>query len=348
MPSEITLSVVDQSPMRRGETAAHALQDTVSMAQAAESLGYLRYWVAEHHSSGTLASTSPEILIGQILANTNSIRVGSGGVMLTHYSALKVAEQFRVLEAFYPGRVDLGIGRAPGSDQATMFALAYPKRPVEVSSFPQQVVDLLGYLHDALQSDHPFAALKAAPGPKPESAPELWLLGSSDYSANLAAQLGLPFSFADFFGNTGKHGPAVCEVYRRNFQPSQLCSEPLVNVALQVLCAPTQEEAERVASSRNLNRARRALEAQGAERIAGLIPAEEAFAVELSEEARQQLEERRGGYIDGDPEQVKQGILDAASRYETNDLSVVTIAYSLEDRVRSLELIATAFGLRPV
>ena len=125
MPQEFTLSVVDQSPMRRGDAAGDALRDTVKMAQAAEGLGYRRYWVAEHHSSGTLASTSPEILIGQILANTKRIHVGSGGVMLTHYSALKVAEQFRVLDAFYPGRVDLGIGRAPGSDQATMFALAY-------------------------------------------------------------------------------------------------------------------------------------------------------------------------------------------------------------------------------
>ena len=270
---QLTLSVTDQSPMRRGEPPASALRDTVLLAQAAERLGYERYWVAEHHNTGTYAGTSPEILVGQLLANTSRIRVGSGGVMLSHYSALKVAEQFSVLDSFYPGRVDLGIGRAPGSDHTTMFALAYPKRPADIETFPQQVVDLIGYLHSGLQPDHPFAAVKARPGPPAGSAPEVWLLGSSDYSANLAAYIGLPFAFADFFGHTGKHGPAVAELYRRNFRPSPLCPEPRVNVTAQVVCAPTEEEARFLASSRNLNRARRAIQAQTGEQMQGLVPA---------------------------------------------------------------------------
>ncbi len=332
--------------MRRGETGADALRDTVALAKATEALGYARYWVAEHHSAGTFAGTSPEILVGQILANTTRIRVGSGGVMLAHYSALKVAEQFRVLESFYPGRVDLGIGRAPGSDQRTMVALAYPKRPVDVQTFPQQVVDVIGYLYDALQPDHPFASLKAAPGPAPETAPDVWLLGSSGYSAQLAAHLGLPFAFADFFGTTGGHGPAVAEVYRRNFSPSGLYAEPKLNVTLQVLCAPTNAEAQRIAASRNFNRARRMLVAQGHEEPReGLLPPEEAAARPLNEQARAYVQEHVDGYIDGDPAQVAEGIATVAARYGTTDVGIVTIAHALADRIRSYELIAREFGL---
>jgi luciferase family oxidoreductase group 1 len=333
--------------MRYGETGADALRDTVELAKAVEALGYDRFWVAEHHSAGTFAGTSPEILVGQILASTSRIRVGSGGVMLTHYSALKVAEQFRVLDSFYPGRVDLGIGRAPGSDQRTMVALAYPKRPMEVEHFPQQVVDLIGYLHDALQPDHPFASIKLTPGPTPETAPEVWLLGSSDFSANLAASLGLPFAFADFFGSTGKHGPAVTEIYRRRFSPSALCAEPKVNVALQVICAPTEEEAQRVASSRNYNRARRMLAAQGEEPRIGLLSPEQASSMDLTPEAAQYVKNYTAGCIDGGPSRVKEGIIAAAERYGTDDVSIVTIAYSLADRVQSYELIAHEFGLLP-
>ena len=346
MPSALTLSVTDQSPMRRGESPREALRDTTRLAQAAERLGYARYWVAEHHNAGTYAGTSPEILVGHILSATERIRVGSGGVMLSHYSALKVAEQFRVLESLHPGRVDLGIGRAPGSDQATMLALAYPKRPADIETFPQQVADLVGYLHGGLQPDHPFAAVKAQPGPPPESAPEVWLLGSSDYSANLASYLGLPFAFADFFGNTGGRGPAVAEVYRRNFRPSALCPAPRVNVTAQVVCAPTEEEARFVASSRNLSRARRMIEAQTGERMDGLVPPEEASRTELPGAAADYAAQFTAGYLDGDPAQVKRALLDLAERYETADVGIVTIAYRLEDRIRSYELIAREFGMQ--
>ena len=345
MRPALTLSVTDQSPMRLGDSPAEALRDTARLAQAAERLGYARYWVAEHHNAGTFAGTSPEILAGQILAATDRIRVGSGGVMLSHYSALKVAEQFRVLEAFYPGRVDLGVGRAPGSDQKTMFALAYPKRPADIETFPQQVADLVGYLRGGLQPDHPFAAVKAQPGPPPDSAPEVWLLGSSDYSANLAAYLGLPFAFADFFGNTGERGPAVAEVYRRNFRPSALLGSPRVNVTAQVVCAPSEEEAQFIASSRNVSRARRMIEAQTGERVEGLAPPEEASRTKLTGAAGDYAAQFTGGYVDGDPAQVKQALLDLAERYETADVGVVTVAYRLEDRVRSYELIAREFGL---
>ncbi|HEX2173965.1 MAG TPA: MsnO8 family LLM class oxidoreductase, partial [Dehalococcoidia bacterium] len=178
MTDKLVLSVVDQSPVRQGEPAANALRETVELAQAAERLGYARFWVAEHHNTGSFAGTSPEILIGQIAAATRRIRVGSGGVMLSHYSALKVAEQFSILNAFFPGRIDLGLGRAPGSDQLTAAALSYPRSQIDIRHFPQQVADVLGYLHGTIGGDHPFARLRIQPGIPPETGPEVWLLGS--------------------------------------------------------------------------------------------------------------------------------------------------------------------------
>ena len=189
------LSILDQSPIKSGSTPAEAVQETLELAQAAEQLGYHRYWVAEHHSSSGLAGASPEVLIGQIAARTSHLRVGSGGVMLSHYSSLKVAECFRMLETLFPGRIDLGIGRAPGSDQLTARALQ-PGGGLGLDRFPEQIADLVGYLGDCLPANHPFARVRAMPaGP---TAPEVWLLGSSDQSALYAAHFGLGFSFVHF------------------------------------------------------------------------------------------------------------------------------------------------------
>ena len=241
---KLSLSVVDQSPVRQGCTAGEALWESVELAAAVEKLGYQRYWVAEHHNLPNFAGTSPEILIGQLAARTKSIRVGSGGVMLSHYSALKVAENFRVLSAMYPGRIDLGIGRAPGSDPLTAAALAYPGRAREVSQFPRQVTDLLAYLSEGPAEGHPFAGVRAGPGPA--DAPVVWLLGSRVESAYLAAQLGLPFSYAHFFGHGVEDGPDIVEGYRKHFQPSPHLPAPLVNVTVHVLCAETEAEARRL------------------------------------------------------------------------------------------------------
>lgn len=340
MSRELTLSVVDQSPVRHGGTAADGLKESVRLAQLAEQLGYARYWVAEHHNSGTFAGTSPEILIGQIAAATQTIRVGSGGVMLSHYSALKVAEQFRTLESFFPGRIDLGIGRAPGSDRLTAVALAYPREEVDIESFPQQVVDLLGFLHSAIDPKHPFAQIHVQPGPHPESAPAVWLLGSSDYSARLAGMLGLPFAFADFFGHTSAIGPDVADLYRKEFRPTVFGDEPKLNVTVQVVCAATEEEATHVASSRRFMRAARVMGLRG-----GLLPPEEAAAYPLSDEVRSSVEESGRSAIDGSPEQVKARIMEVAERYGTTDVGLVTNCYSFDDRVRSYELVAEVFGL---
>ena len=340
MPNELTLSVVDQSPIRKGGTAADGLRESVQLAQIAERLGYKRYWLAEHHNTGTFAGTSPEILIARIAAATESIRVGSGGVMLSHYSALKVAEQFRTLESLFPGRIDLGIGRAPGSDGLTAAALAHPRPEMDIRYFPQQVADLLGFLHGVMHPEHLFAQVQVQPGPPPQGAPEVWLLGSSDYSARLAAMLGLPFAFADFFGHTGDIGPAVADLYRREFKPTAFGEAPRVNVTVQVVCAPTEAEAIRVASSRKFMRAARLMGLRG-----GLLPPEEAMAQPLSDEVRRSVEESGRSAIDGDPEQVRERILEVAEAYGTSDVGVVTNCYAFADRVRSYELVAEAFGL---
>src|SRR2546428_82761 len=215
----LRLGVLDQSPVRSGGGVADAIHETLDLAEACDRLGYHRYWLAEHHSTPGLAGSSPEVLIGQVAARTSRIRVGSGGVMLQHYSPLKVAESFRVLETLFPGRVDLGIGRAPGSDQLTARALRDDGGP---EYFPQQVADLVGFLRGTLPEGHPYARVLAMPtGP---TAPEMWMLGSSDQSAALAAHFGTGFSFAHFINQEG--GAAVTRAYRAQFRPSTWLDAP--------------------------------------------------------------------------------------------------------------------------
>jgi len=334
------LSVVDQSPIREGGTAADALRETIALAVATETMGYERYWVAEHHNVANFASTSPEILVGQIAAHTRSIRVGSGGVMLSHYSAFKVAENFRLLETLYPGRIDLGIGRAPGSDHLTAAALSYPGRPRDISYFPEQVTDLLGYLGDDLDRQHPFAGVHAGPGKG--TMPDVWLLGSHTESAYLAAMLGLPFSYAHFFAIEVEDGPAIVEGYRRHFRPSASLSEPRVNVAVHVLCAETEAESKRLATSRNLAKLKNALGQRGP------VPSvDTALAYHYRPQELAYIAQFSHSYIDGDPQQVKTSLEAIAERYQTTDLSVVTICYGFAERVRSYELVAEACGLKP-
>ncbi|MBI3128034.1 MAG: LLM class flavin-dependent oxidoreductase [Candidatus Tectomicrobia bacterium] len=332
----IRLSVLDQSPIRSGGTAAQALQETLLLAQAAERLGYRRYWVAEHHNSGGLAGTSPEILVGQIAARTRSLRVGSGGVMLSHYSAYKVAENFRLLEALYPGRIDLGIGRAPGSDRLTAAALAPGQSGFGYEDYPRKVADLMGYLTDSLPPEHPFARLRAMPdGP---TVPELWMLGSSDESAMMAAHFGRPFSFAHFINQYG--GPQVMAMYRANFRPSKQLAGPLGSIGVFVMCAETEEEAIHHASSRPLWMLRN----RRGERK-GVPPPEEAKAYPWSGAERAFAEDVWGRTTVGDPDQCKAGMLQLAGAYGVEELVVVTVCHSFEARVRSYELLAQAFGL---
>jgi luciferase family oxidoreductase group 1 len=245
----VRISILDQSPIISGHTPAQAIHATLELARAADRLGYHRYWLAEHHAMKGLADPCPEILLGQLAATTSRIRVGTGGVLLPYYSPLKVAEVFRMYEALFPGRIDLGIGRAPGGNLLTARAMNADAFAGE-DRFPTQVQETVGYMNDALPPDYPFHDVKAMPaGP---TSPEVWLLGSSDYSGSLAAYLGLRFSFAHFISAHG--GPAVMRGYRGDFRPVYRDEQPYCMVAVFAICAPTQSQAERLAASIDLRR----------------------------------------------------------------------------------------------
>ena len=340
MSQKLELSVVDQSPVRAGESAGQALRDTIALAVEVEKLGYRRYWLAEHHSLPNFAGTSPEILVGQVAAHTKTIRVGSGGVMLSHYSALKVAENFRMLGSLYPGRIDLGIGRAPGSDQITAAALSFPGQPKEIRHFPRQVTDLLGFLNNDLEEGHFFSGISAGPG-EPE-VPDVWLLGSRYESANMAAQLGLPFAYAHFFGINVEEGPAIVENYRKNFQPSERLPGPKINVGIHVVCAETEKEALRLSASRDLARL---FNITG--RATGIPSPEDAANYLYQADEAAFIKQYKRVCVDGAPEQVKEGLENIAEMYQTPDLSVVTITHGLAERVHSYELLAGVCGLTP-
>jgi len=333
----LRLGVLDQSPVRSDATPAEAIRETLALAQATDRLGYHRYWLAEHHSTPALAGPSPEVLIPQVAAVTTGIRVGSGGVMLQHYSALKVAESFRVLETLHPGRIDLGIGRAPGSDQVTARALAGPFGG-GIEDFPDKIADVLGFLHGELPPEHPHARVLAMPtGP---GAPEVWLLGSSDQSAALAAHFGTGFSFAHFINAEG--GAAVTRAYARAFKPSPLLAEPRASVAVFVVCAPTEEEARRLAQSRDLFIVR-----LYTGRLSRYPSVAEAEAYEYSPREWAIVEHARRRRIAGTPEQCRTGLEALAAEYGVDEVVGVTITESWETRLRSYALLAEAFGLTP-
>jgi luciferase family oxidoreductase group 1 len=330
------LSVLDQSPIRSGGTATDAIHETLELAQICERLGYTRYWLAEHHSSKGLAGTSPEILIGQVAARTSRIRVGSGGVMLSHYSALKVAEQFRVLETLFPGRIDLGLGRAPGSDQRTAYALAGGGIR-DIEQFPQQIADVVAWLHDRLPEDHPLRGVRAMPaGP---TAPEVWLLGSSDASAIYAAEQGLAFSFAHFINADG--GPEITRLYRERFRPSPELAAPMASAAIWAVCADTEEEARRLERCRELSLLR-----LYTGRYAPFPSVEEAERFPYTARDLAIIDHMRGRTVAGTPEVVRERLEAMARDYGVDELVVVTITHDFKARVRSYERLAEAFGLR--
>src|SRR5262245_12040677 len=243
------LSILDQSPIISGHPPAQAVHETIRLAKAADALGYHRYWLAEHHSIAALADPCPEILLARMAAETTRIRAGTGGILLPYYSPFKVAEQFRMLEALYPGRMDLGLGRAPGGDRMTALAITGGHYP-DADHFPEQVQYLVAYLDGTLPPGHPFSAVQVMPGVT--TAPEVWLLGSSDYSGALASQLGLRFAFAHFISADG--GEAVMRDYRRRYRPSQREPLPRSLLCVSAICAESGEEAERLAASIDLRR----------------------------------------------------------------------------------------------
>ncbi len=334
------LSVIDQSPVPAGFTSADALRNSIELARLADRLGYARYWIAEHHAIEALASPAPEILITRVAAETSGIRVGSGGVMLPHYSPLKVAEVFRMLHAMYPGRIDLGLGRAPGGTPLDSYALQRDRSQQRtVDDFPQQLAELMAFLNCDFPAKHPFSRIHVAPAMP--GTPELWLLGSSLWSASAAAQLGLPYAFAHFIDPHPTR--TALEHYFARFTPSKELSAPRAILALGVVCADTQAEAERLLMSARLFRRRIR---QGDVRP---IPTPEEAIAELGAEPRSAPNEfgEWPRYVVGAPEAVRGQLIDMASVLRVDELMIVTVVHDHRARMRSYELLAEAFNLTP-
>ena len=331
----LALSVLDQVPVPDGSSAAQAVNDSLALARAVEAMGYRRYWVAEHHGTRSLAPTAPEILVGAVAARTSTIRVGSGGVLLSHYSPLKVAEVFRTLALLHPGRIDLGVGRTPGADPVTEAALQYLPGVPGDERYVDKVVDLLGFLSDRLEPGHPFERVRAMPDGVPP--PPLWLLGSSSHSGAVAAYLGLPFAFAHFI--TPAFGPQVLHAYRRGFRPSPNADAPQALVAVGVMCADTDAGAERLARSADVWR----LRPEGTERGPLLSP-EDAAAVRLTEVEEAKLQQGRAGTVVGSQARVAAELTALAADYGVEEVMVLTVGHDPAARLRSYELLARAFG----
>ncbi|MEI9991377.1 MAG: LLM class flavin-dependent oxidoreductase [Rhizomicrobium sp.] len=336
------LSVLDQSPIRKDGTAVDAVAETIALARACDRLGYHRYWLAEHHNSNSFAGSCPEILIARVAQETRRLRVGSGGVMLTHYSPLKVAEQFRMLDVLTPGRIDLGLGRAPGTDQMTARALQSGPQPFPIDAFPSQVFLLRQFLDDAagrapLPADHPYRGIHAMPQ-APTPGPELWMLGSGIHGAVYAAELGLPFSHAHFISSEGSED-AVNE-YRARFKPSPACPSPRVSLGVAALVAETEEDATRLSASRNLWVVRLL-----SGRPIPFPSPEEALAQPLTPQEEKLLESVAKRSVVGTKDQVREKLTALATAHGAEELVVVTITYDFASRLRSYELLAEAFEL---
>ena len=330
------LSVLDQSTAAQGQTQDVAIRESLALARHCDALGYHRYWVSEHHNSNSIVGTAPEVLMAAIAATTGRIRVGSAGVMLPHYSALKVAEQFRVLEGIAPGRIDLGVGRAPGSDQLTAMALNPHSNAAD--EFPQQVIDLQAWLAGVpLQQGHPFRAIKAHPqGP---TVPEMWILGSSDYGAQMAAYFGLPYAFAYFF-TEGRGVEQALELYRRNYRPSERHPKPQATICVWALAADTEAEARRLLMTREHWRI--GFE-QGLRNP--LVSPEDAAAYPYTDAQRASIDALRKKALVGTGAQVAARMTELAERLELDELVVVTWTHEPAPRHRSYELLAEAYGL---
>ncbi|MFC5446960.1 LLM class flavin-dependent oxidoreductase [Paenibacillus aestuarii] len=334
----LKLSILDQSPVSIGFTHSEALQQTIQLAQAADRLGFTRFWVSEHHNSAGLAGSSPEVLLSTLAARTNRIRLGSGGVLLPHYSAYKVAENFRMLEALYPGRIDLGIGRAPGGTPHTAKALRGADADLfeGLERFPAQVHDLLRFLTDSVEAGHVFEGIRATP--LVTGVPQVWLLGSTGQSGVYASQSGAAFCFAHFINGAG--GQQAVRSYRKSFRPSALNVVPQTTVCIHVLCAETDAEAERLAASSDL----RILQVEKGE-FEGVLPPEEAAKYPYSEWDLTRVRDNRSRMIVGSASRVREQLLSLAASYEVNEVMIVAGGYQFETRLKTIELLAESFGL---
>ncbi|WP_145502851.1 LLM class flavin-dependent oxidoreductase [Streptomyces sp. CFMR 7] len=344
----VPLSVLDLVTVGQGRTATQALRTGVEVAKLTEARGFHRYWVAEHHSMPGVASSSPAVLLAHIAAHTDRIRLGSGGVMLPNHAPLVIAEQFGTLEAMAPGRIDLGLGRAPGTDGATAAALRRSDRLNEgADDFPQQLSELIRFLDDDFPDGHPYARIHAVPGPVQATAPggvqsahrpPVWLLGSSGFSARLAGTLGLPFAFAHHF--SARNTIPALDLYRSSFRPSAVLDAPYALIGVSALAADEEAEARRQVLTGALSMVRLRTGRPG------LIPSpEEAAAYDFSPMEREFVDGWLSDVIHGTADEVRTGLDDLAKRTGADELMITANAHGGEARLRSYELIADAYGL---
>ncbi|MEZ4503002.1 MAG: LLM class flavin-dependent oxidoreductase [Dehalococcoidia bacterium] len=332
----IPLSVLDVAPVAEGSTPADALRNSLDLAPRVERLGFERHWVAEHHNMPGIASSSPAVLLAHIASVTSSIRIGSGGVMLPNHSSLVVAEQFGMLEALHPGRVDLGIGRAPGTDQLTAYALR--RAHTAADEFPAQMVELSGYFDGAWPEKHPFSEIVATPGRGYR--PALWMLGSSTYGAQAAGILGLPYSFAHHFAS--ENTMAAVKTYRESFRTGGTIEEPYLMLAVSVVCAETDEHARWLAAPGMLSFVRSRTGRRGR-----FPTPEEAAAYEYSPQEQMILDQRGSSQVVGDPAAVREQLVALVEATGADELMITTAVHAHADRVRSYELLAEAIEMEP-
>jgi luciferase family oxidoreductase group 1 len=329
------LSVLDLSPVSAGSTGAQALRNSIDLAKLADQLGYVRYWVAEHHNMPMIASSAPDIMIGQIAAATHRIRVGSGGVMLPNHAPLTVAERFKVLEALFPDRIDLGLGRAPGTDQVTSHMLRRRQNVTEDDDFLDRFSELMMLENRQFPAGHPYGTVRVMPDDV--KLPPIYLLGSSDYSAQLAGQIGAAFAFAHHFATF----PAeeAMRLYRDSFKPSVSHDKPYAILGTHVVCADTDEEADRLASTVDLNFTRR-----NKGEFLPLASPEEALAYNYSAAERARIAQNRTKLTVGSPATVKEKLGALVAATQADEVMVTTMIHGHEARKHSYELLAPLFA----
>jgi luciferase family oxidoreductase group 1 len=333
----IKLSVLDQSPVRKGVTAEQAVQETVQLAQHTDQLGYTRFWISEHHNTGSLAGSTPEVLLAHLGSQTKNIRIGSGGIMMPNHSTLKVAENFRMLEALFPGRVDLGMGRAPGTDRLTASVLN-PSNQFSEQEFINQLYDLVNYFHDRGEPGTPQGRIRAIP--QVQTVPGMWLLSSSGESGLFAAHFGMGLSFAHFINPIG--GPQAVQAYRERFKPSEDQAEPAASVAIFVFCS---EDEEKIRQHQALMDFRFNQFEQGK----GIVPVgyDDVKDVVYTDNELERIRHNRKRVITGTPVEMKLKLTRLAEEYDVNEIIAVTITEAFEDRLESYRLLAEQFDLKP-
>lgn len=335
--AEVALSVLDLAPVPHGSTASEALARSVELARRVESLGYLRHWVAEHHNMRGIASSAPAVLIGRLADATSTLRVGSGGVMLPNHPPLVVAEQFGMLEALHPGRIDLGLGRAPGTDPVTARALRRSAAPLSADDFPQQLGELMAWFRGSFPEDHPYRQIHAVPAEG--NMPEIWLLGSSGYSAQVAGLLGLPFAFAHHF--SPENTEVAMELYHQRFRPSEVLEEPYPMLAVAVVCAPDDEAARYLHGPARLQMLLRRTN-----RPSRMVSPAEAAQYQWGPGEERLADALTARHVVGSPSTVESGLAELVDRSGAREIMVTTNLFEFSDRLRSYELVAGIQGRR--